>query len=298
MFGYVRPLKGELKVKEFEHFKAVYCGLCHTLQSEYGFFSRMILNYDFAFLALLLDSLHSENSYCYKRCIASPAAKKCVCKQSRALELAAAESVILTYWKLCDNVADGGGIKKAVARLGTWLLRSAYRKAVARLPDFDAQVQKNLSRLAKLQKMESRSIDETADTFAKILSCSVLHIEDDRVRRPLYQMLYHIGRWIYLADALDDFSDDMKSGNYNPLKGRFDLTDENIPEPVREYLTETASHSLNLAAAAFELIPFEANKGLIENIVCLGLPFVWRQVEQGTWNKKRNRDYRMKINAQ
>jgi hypothetical protein len=54
MFGYIRPLKGELKLREFEKFRACYCGLCSALGKEYGITSRLILNYDFFFLAALM----------------------------------------------------------------------------------------------------------------------------------------------------------------------------------------------------------------------------------------------------
>ncbi|MFT9057020.1 MAG: DUF5685 family protein, partial [Ethanoligenens sp.] len=30
MFGYVKPFKPELKIREFEAYRAVYCGMCHT----------------------------------------------------------------------------------------------------------------------------------------------------------------------------------------------------------------------------------------------------------------------------
>ena len=33
MFGFVRPYKDELKVKDYELFRSVYCGLCHSLES-------------------------------------------------------------------------------------------------------------------------------------------------------------------------------------------------------------------------------------------------------------------------
>ena len=36
MFGYVRPYKPELKVKEYELFRAAYCGLCWSLKEKYG----------------------------------------------------------------------------------------------------------------------------------------------------------------------------------------------------------------------------------------------------------------------
>ena len=46
MFGYVTPDKGEMKVREYECYRAVYCGLCMQLKADYGFVSRMLLNYD------------------------------------------------------------------------------------------------------------------------------------------------------------------------------------------------------------------------------------------------------------
>ena len=42
-------------------------------------------------------------------------------------------------------------------------------------------------------------------------------------RRVLEQLLYHLGRWIYLVDAADDLPEDFASGSYNPLLRRFGL---------------------------------------------------------------------------
>ena len=54
MFGYIKPSKGQLRICEYEAYQAVYCGMCHVLQREYGTVSRLFLNYDFVFLAMLL----------------------------------------------------------------------------------------------------------------------------------------------------------------------------------------------------------------------------------------------------
>ena len=48
MFGYIKPAKAELKVKEWEAYQGIYCGLCKQLARRYGWFARMTLNYDFA----------------------------------------------------------------------------------------------------------------------------------------------------------------------------------------------------------------------------------------------------------
>ena len=55
MFGYVRPWRDELKVRQNRDYEALYCGVCHALGKRHGFLARMFLNYDFTFLAMLLD---------------------------------------------------------------------------------------------------------------------------------------------------------------------------------------------------------------------------------------------------
>ena len=53
MFGYIRTDKGELKVREYELYRGLYCTLCKQLSKRYGVFSRFILSYDMTFLALV-----------------------------------------------------------------------------------------------------------------------------------------------------------------------------------------------------------------------------------------------------
>ena len=83
MFGYIRPLRPELKVKDFDRFKACYCSLCHTLGKEYGLPARFILNYDFTFMTMLLWGSDEPLEYCPKRCPVSPIHKKCMCFGSK-----------------------------------------------------------------------------------------------------------------------------------------------------------------------------------------------------------------------
>ena len=60
MFGYIRVDKSELKIKDYEMYKAVYCTLCRKLGRKYGILSRLTLSYDFTFLALLNMSLKNS----------------------------------------------------------------------------------------------------------------------------------------------------------------------------------------------------------------------------------------------
>ena len=98
MFGYVRPVRDELKCKDFDLYRNTYCGLCRTLRRRYGLLAPMILNFDFTFLALLLAPAEDRFTPCRGRCHANPFRRIPMCPESPELEAAADECVILTYW--------------------------------------------------------------------------------------------------------------------------------------------------------------------------------------------------------
>ena len=51
MFGYVRTVPSELRLREYECYRAYYCGLCRSMGKCTGACSRLTLSYDFVFLA-------------------------------------------------------------------------------------------------------------------------------------------------------------------------------------------------------------------------------------------------------
>ena len=53
LFGYVKPVARELKVKEYEFYKATYCGICRAMKKHTGTLSNIMLSYDSVFLALV-----------------------------------------------------------------------------------------------------------------------------------------------------------------------------------------------------------------------------------------------------
>lgn len=285
MFGYVRPLEGRLSREDWARYQSAYCGLCHCLRQRCGLAARFILNYDFVFLFLLLDD--GDQTCRTRRCPVHPWRGKPCLAGREAMDLCAWESVILAYYKLGDSVADEGPLTRLRARLGAWLLRGAYRKANAHCPDFDYQVAQCLWELDELERQNSPKLDRVADTFARLLAAAAPQTGDEHLDRPRRQLLYHVGRWIYLTDAADDLQEDLKHSRYNPLAARFG------PEPDMDYVATTMTHSLHLAQAAFDLLPQTCWSPILENILTLGLPRVQALVLAGEWNNKdRNRSKR------
>ena len=275
MFGYVRPCRPELKCKDFDLYSATYCGLCRCMRRRYGLIAPMFLNFDFTFLALVLWEGEERWEPCRGRCHANPLVKKTMCAQSPALELAADESVILTWWKLRDSVKDDGFWGGLPARTLSLLLRRAYGKAARRAPDFDRAVKTCLEELEVLERENCPSLDRTADTFARLLQ-SAAPAEGER-GRVLGQLLYHLGRWIYLADARDDLREDLASGRYNPVAARYG------PQGDDAALALTMDQSLGQMGAALQLGEFGCRSALLENMIYLGLPLVQRAVFDGSW---------------
>ncbi len=241
----------------------------------------MLLNYDFVFLAMLLARPEDRPLEESHRCPICPLRKKRMCMGCSGLEQAADEMVILSWWKLRDTVEDNGFFRGLPARILLLLLKRSYRKAESRAPVFAEQVQKCLAELAVLERERCPSIDRTADTFARILEASVIDGgATEECRRALKQLLYHVGRWIYLVDAVDDLEEDTRKGRYNPISLRFPEK-----EGRESYLRINLRHSLNLARGAFELLPHSSWSKITENILYLGLPMVEEAVFTGQWKK-------------
>ena len=277
MFGYVRPNRDELKVRQSRDYEALYCGLCHALGRRHGFFARFFLNYDFTFLAMLLDG--SAPAPVRRRCPARLWCRKKGCIGSAGVDAAADAGTILSYWKLRDTVADGGFGARTAARLLSLLLRRGYRRAARQRPEFDAAVRGCLEELHTLEGEGCPSLDRTADTFARLLAAEAPLSGDGARDRPLEQLLYHVGRWIYLVDAWDDLPEDRRTGAYNPIAARF----PGAEEASRDELRTTLRHSLNLARSAAALLELGHWRETVENILFLGLPMVEELVFTGRW---------------
>ena len=270
MFGYVKACKPELKMKEYETYKAVYCSLCKKLGKSYGILLRFTLSYDFTFLALLNMSMRDGcDTFCQKRCAFNPLKKCNYCKDDSGIDMPAAAAMIMLYYKILDNIADERGIKK----VGYWCLKPifsrAHKKAAKQYPDIEGYVFDYITAQNTLEKAGCSSIDEAADPTAKVME-QILSLcsEDQTQKRVLARLGYCLGRYIYLLDAAVDLPKDIKSGSYNVFKSK---VDGDIKEYIKITVTPQLYFSVNEAARAFELLDIKKYKHILGNIIYLGL---------------------------
>lgn len=276
MYGYFRPFKPEMKCAEFDYYKAVYCGLCHSLSREYGFLARMLVNYDAAsFYALLPEEPEEESSILLQRCPANPM-KKCPAVSGEKVSFLAAVSIILFWWKLVDDKRDGGFFRGIVSRILQLIFHRAYKKAAGRQPQFAALTEQKLEVLRKAEN-ERAAGDLAADCFASITAGLAQVVADTSKARIHGQLLYHAGRAIYYLDAIDDFDKDNQSGAYNPLK-TFSCSGAH----AKALAAETLEHSFAAMFSAHNLLDRSGITAAIrENLIGYGLPATLEAVMAG-----------------
>ena len=276
MFGYVTVYKPELKVKEYEAYKGVYCTLCKEMGKEYGVFSRFLLSYDGAFYVLYKMGLANENVTAEKSCCTFNPWKKCVkitC-ESDIYKLASTITVVLAYFKLVDNLKDSKGIKKLLLYLLLPYFSFLKRKALKKYPDIFNEIEKGMSEQFKIEKEEKISLDKSAHPTAKMLGWLFSFNECEATKQSAYDFGYQLGRVVYFLDAFDDYEKDIKENTYNPLKNE------------KDYI-ETATMSINLSVGALSQTFENQSKNqfspIIENVIYDGLNY---QLERIT---KKNR---------
>ncbi len=266
MFGYVMAHKPELKMKEYETYKAIYCSLCKKLGKSYGILSRFTLSYDFTFLALLnMSLLDGCDGFVQKRCAFNPLKKCNYCKNDTAIDMPAAAAMIMLYYKICDNIADERGFKKLGYLCLKPIFSRAHKKAAKQYPNIETAVNEYITAQNSLEAENCCSIDKAADPTAKVME-KILSLcsEDDAQKRVLSRMGYCLGRYIYLLDAVCDLPDDIKKGSYNVFKN---IADEDIKNRIKQQLY----FCVNECAKAFELLDVRKYKSILGNIIYLGL---------------------------
>ena len=178
--------------------------------------------------------------------------------------------MILTRLKLDDNVNDSHGLARLKAKIAH-LVSVFFKKTDKELAPLEENVRELINDLSIKEKEKCDSIDTVADIFGKILKEIASFELDGMNKRIAEDMGMHLGRWIYVIDACDDFSKDVKTNSYNPLIYAFgsELTEEN-----RYALHCGAMLELDAMSKSLELIDFSSHRdveGIIKNVAYLGM---------------------------
>ena len=277
MFGYVKPDKPELKIKEYETYKAVYCSVCRTLGKHYGILSRFLLTYDSAFYVIVLKCLLQSECDCAERgvCRFNPLKKCHYIPEDELLRRAAALTVIMFYYKLLDDLEDGRGPRKLLCYILLPFVKNKFKKAVKDYSQFDGIISLSMKKQAQTELNKDCSVDRACDPSATALGEIFSYgVDDGELRRVLYRIGYCVGRWVYLADAFDDLEKDVKSGSFNPFAAKYGLereTVKNLDDEVIDGISASIRLTANEAASAFDLAQHKCYSPIAENIIYDGM---------------------------
>ena len=274
MFGYVTPRKQELKVKDFNLYRTVYCSLCKTLKNRYGRISTLFLNYDFTFLSLVGLALINETPQTSEgRCVANPLRKQTFL-ESEALDYSADCLVMTTFHKLSDDLRDEGLVKQTFAFVARIFLSAAYKKAKRTLKDIGDVIAENMQRQRSLESSGESGLDAASDPTAH----SLAHIFEmfattGDEKRILSRMGYLLGRFVYLADAGDDLREDVAKKRYNPLvqKNATVSPDDADFSALISEIKEQLLLVRGEIAVCYNLLTLKRYRSVLDNIVFFGL---------------------------
>jgi len=288
MFGYVKPVRAEMLVREYEFYRATYCGICRAMKHNTGFFSNTALTYDSVFLALVRMLYIEDEAFRAKsrRCVAHPLKTRPMLEENEALRYVAKAFAVLGYYKVQDDLFDERGLKKFAIKLSKPVLSSANKKA--REAELSEIVSEKLAQITELEKSGCPSADKPATLFGELLAEVFSYGLKEEEKLVPSRVGYHIGRFIYCADAAEDYEKDRAGGSYNPYVISYEgkpLTDENKATIKCALLLECK----NLEGAV-NLLPFGTRstiEEIIKNIIYLGLPERIKFLDGDTNPKKR-----------
>lgn len=268
MFGYIRVYKPDLKISEYETYKAIYCGLCRELGREYGPAARMTLSFDFTFLAALMMALAEDKPvYTRRKCATNPL-KSCIMADLGEIQSRCCDCAVLMLWyKLEDDLKDHGTASRLRAAALYPAARLAYQKAAGRQPELDQLIGDNMRLQAETEAAGTASADLASEPTARVLSGLLSTLSDDPMQKRVLERLgYLMGRYVYLCDALDDLEDDREKGNYNPF-----LADQSAGPEQIENAIGTLYLTIAEAAKTFELLELKRFEPILANILYQGM---------------------------
>ncbi|MBE6664966.1 MAG: hypothetical protein E7603_01920 [Ruminococcaceae bacterium] len=239
-----------------------------------GNLSRVTLSFDMTFFALVRMALtQTKLKVRRRRCFVHPLRKRPIMDDNDALAYTAYVSAVLMYHKVSDTIADDKGIKK----LGAYTVRpyagGMRRRAAKAAYEIAVIADTAMKKLSALEREKCDTPDMPADVFGDMLGRLLAYGLDERNARIAYEIGLHTGRWVYLTDAIFDYENDQKKGNYNPFI--FAFSDSEQMQKFKESaLSGVMAREADSIMLAVDLIDFRGRamlRSCIENIIYDGM---------------------------
>ena len=122
--------------------------------------------------------------------------------------------------------------------------------------------------MSELEKANCPNPDEPAACFGHLMA-ELLVYQEDLWAPTLRQIGFHLGRFIYMADAAVDYRADQRKNKYNPFLAMGTGED---PARWEEYLVL----AMGRCADHYERLPLVQDKAILDNILYSGIWVTFR----------------------
>ena len=271
MFGYVLPDKPNMFMKDYAQYRAFYCGLCKSIGKKCGQLMRFSTNYDITFLNVLYHALFDVDVLIKEEtCVLGPFKKKPIVKDDEYTQTIIDINNILGHYKCVDDIIDDKSASKWM--FDKMLLKKHYKRSKKNLDKIDELVKHGYEDLRELERDNCASIDRVADPFANIMKGIAKELFEDKYTEDIGEMMYALGKWVYLVDAIDDIDDDFKEKKFNLFLVNYDYIDK------KSFLIENNSklsyalqNCYKTICENFEKIKVKKYEGVLTNILWYGI---------------------------
>lgn len=275
MFGYIQPDSPYLFKKDETLYKALYCGLCKGIGKGCGQRARAALTFDMAFMSALVHNIRKEDVDIKKsRCGLHILKRRPIAAADDITVMLGCINTALAYYKFVDDKADGD--KKGVFR---HLFKRGMKRAAKRHAEAVGIIEAHMKMQSELEKSGCAVIDMACEPSAEMMKRLSVYALKEFSTPHTEWLFYDIGKWVYLADALDDYDKDVKKGSYNVLykafgqKSKADAVRENYDELT--FLFDSLFADMRLRLSKIE---FGFNRDLTDNIILRGIPIKTRSL--------------------
>lgn len=276
MLGVMTVRKEELKFREFDRYRAFYCGLCRSIGQRCGSTCRLALSFEMTFLAMLLTGLYeSPTTQEARRCAFHPVHKRPML-HNEAIDYCADLSALVSYYDLRDGWEDERRVDRLAASA---LLKKAAHRAGEALPRQREAIERYVRLLHEVEQENDQNLDAAATLTGDMLA-ELYAMHSDVYEKDLRELGFYLGKFIYLCDCYEDIERDEKKHNYNPLLSRCDH-----PQ-FEEHCEQMLSDMMARAAQAFERLPILQDAEIMRNILYSG---IWLRFENASERRKANK---------
>lgn len=264
MFGYLKPVGYGIAEQTKRYYRQQYCTLCHALWTYYGFSPRFLLSFDMAFIACLFDLATSEQGKisCYKK----------MTIDSEEWKKLSALSLFMVEGKLVDDVCDS---QSKVSQLILKLYKKPFAQAAADYPQTHDAIMQGFEKFRELEKQKA-DVTTLADAFAVIMCDSAKDLFT--CTAVVEDVIFHVARWVYFIDAVDDLEEDLRKGRFNPFAEKAKTRKELVADNREEFMAFTQYTTQHLRTSIKEIDTTKRSSALVLAVLNLTIPNTTMQV--------------------